>query len=43
MHGPCSARRRRSLLGFGQIAQTGASAGRQEGPCLKDPAINTAE
>jgi hypothetical protein len=29
MHGPRSARRRRSRLGFGQIAPTGASAGRQ--------------
>ena len=32
MHGPRSARRRRSLWGFGQIAPTGASAKRPEFP-----------
>jgi hypothetical protein len=34
MQGPCSARRRRSLLGFGQIAPTGASAGAQDVPLV---------
>jgi hypothetical protein len=43
MHGPRSARRRRSRLGFGQIAPTGASAGRPGGLCLRYPAMMTAE
>jgi len=34
MRGPRSARRRRSLLGFGQIAPTGASAGHQGFPAF---------
>jgi hypothetical protein len=39
MDGPRSARRRRSLLGFGQIAPTGASGGRPGWLRLRYPAI----
>jgi hypothetical protein len=44
MQGPRSARRRRSLLGFGQIAPTGAFGGRHEGPagCIR-PSLRAAD
>jgi hypothetical protein len=43
MHGPRSARRRRSLLGFGQIAPTGAFAGLPRWLWLSYPAVMMAE